>query len=312
VSFQYLRLWPLSLALILGFFIYFFLYRRKIRALPRKVFLQGARAEFLRPMSLFLACFFLSFSLLGPTWGKGSRKVEESSGEVIFLLDLSWSMESFDLPPSRLQNAKALIRRLVKEGAGDRFALVGFAGKGRVFVPLTSSKEGFLKILFFLSPQTIEQGSVPEEGLRRVEELAGRSPRVKSLVLITDGEFFSSGWKQEAVKLAALGVRSFVVGVGTPQGERIKLPDGSFKRDREGNPVVSRMRVKNLEELSRLLSGRLFLLNEISLDEACRRISSSVKRQSRYRFITYPVDRTYLFSFLFFLFSLAYLRWGRR
>ncbi len=312
MSFQYFHLWPLSLALVLGFFVYIFLYYKKVRLLPRKVFLQGARAEYLRPAALFWASFFLAFSILGPTWGKGKRKVEESSGEVIFLLDLSWSMESFDLPPSRLQNAKALIRRLVEESPGDRFALVGFAGEGRIFVPFTSSKEGFLKILFFLSPQVMEQGSVLEEGLRKVEELASRSPRIKSLVLITDGEFFSSGWKEEAVRLAGLGFRSFVVGVGTPQGERIKLPDGGFKKDKEGNPVVSRMRVKTLEELSKLLSGRLFLLNEISLDEACRRIASSVKRQSRYRFITYPVDRTYLFSFLFFFFSLAYLRWRRR
>jgi len=312
VSFQFFHLWPLSLVLLVLFALYAFLYLRKMGALPVRVFVEEPARRYKRLASLFLATLFLALSLLGPTWGKGKKKVEESSGEVIFLLDLSWSMEAFDIAPSRLQAAKAIVRSLVEENPGDRFALVGFAGKGRIFVPLTSSREGFLKILFFLSPEAIEQGSVLEEGLKKVRELASRSPRVKSLVILTDGEFFSRGWREEAVRLAGEGLRAFVVGVGTPQGERIKLPNGEFKRDPWGNTVISRMKVEDLEEVSRRLSARLFLLTEVPPGEVSRRISSSVKRQSRYRVITYPVDRTYLFSFLFFVMSLVFLRWSRK
>ncbi len=306
--FQEAHLWPLALGILLFTGLYLFLYWRKLRSLPSKVFLQNPKAPLWKTVFLSLSALFLSIALLSPTWGKGKRKVEASSGNVIFLLDLSRSMYAFDLPPSRLEVSKALIRRIVRNSPGDRFALVGFAGEGRIFAPFTSSEEGFLKILFFLSPEALKQGSIPEEGLKEVGVLLKRSSGLKTLVIITDGEFFSRGWKEAALRVATSGINTFVVGVGTPQGERIRLPDGGFKTYK-GTPVITKMRVENLEELSRLLSARLLLLNETPLEEAARRISSSIRRKSRFRFITYPIPRGYLFAFLFFLAGLGFLRW---
>ena len=306
--FQDLHLWPLALGILLFTGFYLFLYWRKLRSLPHKVFLQNPKAPLWKTVFLSISALFLSLALLSPTWGKGKRKVESSSGNVVFLLDLSRSMYAFDLPPSRLEVSRALIRRIVKDNPGDRFALVGFAGEGRIFAPFTSSEEGFLKILFFLSPEALKQGSLLEEGLNKVSILLKRSPGLKTLVIITDGEFFSRGWRETALKTATSGINTFVVGVGSPQGERIRLPDGSFKTYR-GSPVITKMNVKNLEELSRLLSARLILLNETPLEEAARRISSSIKRKSRFRFITYSIPRGYLFAFLFFLSGLGFLRW---
>ncbi len=306
--FAYLHLWPLSALVLFLTAVYLFLYWRKVMSLPEKLFRGGRKKLIYRTASLSLAAVFLSLAVLSPTWGKAKKKVEASSGDIIFLLDLSSSMLAFDLPPSRLEVSKALIRKVVEKNQGDNFALVGFAGEGRIFAPFTSCREGFLKILFFLSPEVLKQGSLPEEGFKRAASLLKRSPGLKTLVILTDGEFFSSTWKEAALRLASSGVKTFVVGVGTPQGERIKLPDGSFKTH-GGMPVITRMNVGNLEELSRLLSARLLLLNEISLNEASQRISSSIKRRTRYRFITYPVARDYLFAFLFFLSLLVFLRW---
>ena len=82
----------------------------------------------------------------------------------------------------------------------------------------------------------------------------------KVLVLFTDGEDHDSGVEAEAEKAGKEGLRIFTIGVGTAEGELIRVPDEqgalSFLKDDSGNAVKSRLD----ETLLRKISVRGFYL----------------------------------------------------
>ncbi len=67
--------------------------------------------------------------------------------DLVVLLDVSRSMTAEDVHPSRLERAKADVRRLVERCRGDRVGLVAFAGRAVVKVPLTVDRGFFLGVL---------------------------------------------------------------------------------------------------------------------------------------------------------------------
>ncbi|GEM_PF-2224583 len=316
MGFERLSMWwvfPILLGLFSVYFLRWWVKRKKISGARNLNMLERPRSPILRQIFLLLAIVSICIAIISPTWGEGRKKVEVSGKDLIFLLDLSNSMLCRDVVPSRLAVAKLIIRELVSRGKGDRFAVIGFAGEARVFSPLTSSAGGFLKILEFLEPEVLEQGTDMNRALQKAVDMIERAPkRGKALIIITDGEFFGKGWEESAVTLGKLGVRTFVVGIGTPRGGRIILPDGSVKKDPSGKEVITYLRKSELERLSSELRAELLLVEEISPMEVVKRIEEGAEEVSRFHYITYSVPRAYIFTFLFFVFLSLMFYWERR
>ena len=57
--------------------------------------------------------------------------------DIIAALDTSYSMNTEDVAPNRLEKAKGEIRRLIQKSEGDRIGLVSFSGAALVQCPLT-------------------------------------------------------------------------------------------------------------------------------------------------------------------------------
>lgn len=304
---------PVLLGLFLVYVLRWLFKRKKIAGSRSLNILERPQAPIVRQVFLFMAIVSLGIAIISPTWGEGRRRVEISGKDLIFLFDLSNSMLCRDISPSRLAVSKLMIRELVNKGKGDRFAVIGFAGEAKVFSPLTSSAGGFLKILEFLEPDVLKQGTDIGKALQKAVDIVERAPkRGKALVIITDGEFFGKGWEESAVSLGKLGVRTFVVGVGTSRGGRIIMPDGSVKKDSYGREVITYLRKPELERLSSELRAEFLLLEEISPLEVVKRIEEGVEEVSRFHYISYSVSRAYLFSFLFFIFLTLMFYWERR
>ena len=202
-----------------------------------------------------------------PRMGRGMRVVKREGSDVVIALDISSSMHAEDVEPNRMEVAKRGMSSLIAQLFDHRIALVGFAGDAFVHCPLTLDHAALVMFLDFLRPGLVtDQGTditrAIDESLKALET----SDKGKSILLVTDGEDHGSGLDEAIDRARELGVRIFVVGVGTESGEPIPLkdPQGNvldYKRDDKGDVVVSRMDLGLLRRLGRETGGDTYVLS---------------------------------------------------
>ena len=212
---------------------------------------------------LTLVCFALA--LARPQFGTRSETVRQTGFSVMIALDVSNSMLAEDVRPNRLIRAKYAVRSLVRQLRNDRVGLVVFAGSAFLQCPLTTDYSIVELFLNGIDTQTVgTQGTAIAEALR----IAGRSFRqdhkgYKAVVLITDGEDHQEDPVAVAAELAALDVRVYVVGIGTPLGVPIPVTgeDGmvaGHMRDRSGEVVMSRLDEYTLRHIAETTGGAYY------------------------------------------------------
>lgn len=212
-------------------------------------------------LALVVAAILLA--LAQPRWGSSEQTVERQGVDVVFVLDTSLSMATRDVQPSRLWVAQTLIRRLVRQLTGHRVALVQAEGDGVVMVPLTSDAAVIDLLLDGVLP-----GSLPTPGTeltpgveRALELFPDDEGKHRVVVLVSDGEDHGSGLDRLADQLRDTGTVLNAIGVGTRDGMPLEVPatEGSqtleYKRDEQGNVVVSRLMEEPLESLARASGG---------------------------------------------------------
>lgn len=217
---------------------------------------------------LGVAVLLVALALARPRWGSVEREVERRGVDVVFVLDSSLSMNARDVQPSRLFAAETLIRRLVRQMPGNRVALVQAEGEGVVMSPLTLDGAVIDLLLDAVAP-----GTLPVPGTRLAGPLrqalglfdpGGRGHRV--VVLLSDGEDHGGGLGPVLDELRREGVVVHAIGVGTPQGAPLPLPEAArattlrgrepaLKRDEEGQVVISRLAEEVLEQAADATGG---------------------------------------------------------
>ena len=203
--------------------------------------------------------------------------------DVVVALDVSRSMLATDLSPSRLQRAKQMILKLMDQMPNDRIALVLFAGKAYLQMPLTVDHEAAAIFVSSASPDAIPaQGTVFSDALEKCAlAFNSREGRFKSVVLISDGEDHDEDALKTADDLAQQGIMVCTVGIGSPEGSEI--PDSAtndFKRDAMGNIVISKLNEDELKEIAEKTNG-IYVHYESSdqtVDELMKQLSQVEKK----------------------------------
>ncbi len=90
---------------------------------------------------LCLGLIFAIVALARPQWGRLEEPVFDQAREIIIAIDLSRSMLSQDVKPSRLERAKLLTQSLLEKLSGERVGLVVFSGTAFLQSPLSSDYE---------------------------------------------------------------------------------------------------------------------------------------------------------------------------
>ena len=94
-----------------------------------------------------------------------------------------------------------------------------------------------------IDPRTISlQGTDVGDAINKA--VAGFSQNTtvgKALILITDAEDNEQGALDAARMAKELGIRIFVLSVGTPEGGPIPMEGNQFKKDMEGNVVITKL-----------------------------------------------------------------------
>ena len=97
-------------------------------------------------------------SLARPQWGRIEEPVFGQSREILLALDLSRSMNSPDVQPSRLERSKLLIQSLLDHLQGERVGLVVFSGTGFLQCPLSADYEVLREFLPSLDTNFLPEG----------------------------------------------------------------------------------------------------------------------------------------------------------
>ena len=223
------------------------------QALVEKLMPSYSKAKVWLRLSLFAIAFmFFILGISRPQMGAILKEHKTRGAEVMVVLDVSNSMLAQDYSPNRLERAKLAISRMVDKLRDDRVGLIVFAGNSFVQLPITTD---YVSAKMFLS--SISTESVPIQGTAMGEAIStalrsfsAQSDKSRAIIVITDGENHEDDPVAAARQAAELGVRVFTIGVGSPQGTMIPMGDGQYLEDRDGNPVVTRLDDKVLQEVA--------------------------------------------------------------
>jgi Ca-activated chloride channel family protein len=214
-----------------------------------------------RMAMIVAAVAFLVLALARPQWGFTQEEARQRGLDLIMVIDTSNSMLADDVQPNRLARAKLAALDLARRARTDRLGLVAFAGSAFLECPLTLDDSAFGESVASLDTRTISQGGTAigeaiDEARKAFKKDFGNH---KVIVLFTDGEDHDSDAAAAAEKAAAAGIIIFTVGIGTPEGELLRIHDErgqlDYIRDEQGNPVKSHLNEELLQQIARATKG---------------------------------------------------------
>jgi len=207
-------------------------------------------------------------ALLGPSFGDTSREIKTVGKDIFICVDLSQSMNATDVQPSRLSKVKFELKNIVEAFNSDRIGLVMFSSEAYLQCPLTYDNNALNLFIQTLNTEMVPNygtdfGPPLEMALSKFtdEDTIITRSKAKIVILISDGEDFGDNTSEVAEDLENDGISLFTLGVGTKQGSKIPVRTG-FKRDKNGNEVVSKLNSSSLEELAQDTDGDYFEINE--------------------------------------------------
>ena len=221
-------------------------------ALVKELMPSYSRAKVWLRLSFFLlAFFFFTLGISRPQMGAILKEHKTRGAEVMIVLDVSNSMLAEDYSPNRLERAKLAISRMVDKLRDDRIGLVVFAGNSFVQLPITTDYVSAKMFLSSISTQSVPiQGTAIGEAISTaLRSFSAQSDKSRAIIVITDGENHEDDPVAAASQAAELGVRVFTIGIGSPEGKMIPF-EGDYLRDKEGNPVVTRLDESVLQEVA--------------------------------------------------------------
>lgn len=211
---------------------------------------QGGRAGWLRPgdtLAVAVACF--SLALAGPAWQREAAPLALEQAPLLVVLDLSDAMDATDLPPSRLDRARAKLQRLLQERGDAPTGLVVYAGSAHLVLPPTADRGvlgGYLDVLATALMPT--PGNAPAAALALAIDWADRAAAPGTLLVMT-ADWPASDLAPTQSLLLGSRHRLVAWAIGTPEGGPLRTPEGRLRTDAQGRSRQARLDVAGLNAL---------------------------------------------------------------
>jgi Ca-activated chloride channel family protein len=192
-----------------------------------------------------------------PQWGRLEEPSFDQSREIVIALDLSRSMLSDDVRPSRLERAKLLVSSLLERLNGERIGLVVFSGTAFLQSPLSADYEILREFLPDLNTRFLPEGGTDYTSLLKTTLTAfgATDSADRYLIILSDGEATDDNWKPLAAELKTKGIRVIGLGIGTNAGAMIPDSTGGFVKDERGAVVLSKLESSTLQQLATETNG---------------------------------------------------------
>jgi Ca-activated chloride channel family protein len=230
------------------------------RLLPSLTIGISPQRQKIRLACMVLAVTCVIIAMAGPRWGFDWQEAKQRGLDIVVAIDTSKSMLAEDITPNRLERAKLAALDLMQQAKSDRLGLVVFAGSAFLQCPLTIDDAAFRQSVHSLDVNTIPQGGTAlAEAIETAATAFKEGDNFKVMVLFTDGEDQDSGAVEAAKKAAASGMQIFTIGIGSAEGELLRLKDAKgrtdYIRDDQGNVVKSRLNEPLLREIATETKG---------------------------------------------------------
>ncbi len=210
-----------------------------------------------RLISFFIIWTLISIALAGPfIVEEKPEAIEKLAANIVVVMDISPSMGAQDVTPSRLEQAKKLIKDFSRQLEPHRLALIAFSANAYTVLPLTHDKQALRHFVDQLDPSlAYVSGSNLSRALRlAVEALANNEQTTGLVLLISDGEIHDKEAHKAASDLKRAGHKLINLGIGTEQGAPVPLAGGRLVRQNE-QIFTSRLQRDTLQSLARAGGG---------------------------------------------------------
>lgn len=214
----------------------------------------------LKLVILMLALAGIIIALVNPKIGTKIETVKREGVDIVFAVDVSKSMLAEDMAPNRLEKAKQIVSQIINQLGTDRIGIVGYAGSAYPVLPITGDYSVAKMFLQSMNTDIVSsQGTAITDALELSSSFFDDPQTSKLVILISDGEDHGEGSSEAALKLKEKGIKLITVGVGTEKGGPIPLKVNgrteSFKRDNEGNVVVTKLYPDALKAIAAATKG---------------------------------------------------------
>ena len=229
---------------------------------------------------LLLSSSLLIFAIARPQWGAKPESVAERL-DVMLALDISTSMLAEDEASlRRLTHAKEVMFSLLEALKDDRVGLLYFAEASFVVCPLTNDSATLREFLEAITAETLTHsgtriGTAIETATTRLRSNRNDTTGIdadfggqKVLILFTDGEDHGEEAIAAARTATQEGVYIYCVGIGKAvRPVPIPLPQGTatattpYKRDANGQLVLTALDENQLREIAEAGNGRYYHAN---------------------------------------------------
>lgn len=285
--FWYHQLSILEIIVALFFVVLYVVYILKIRTTAKRLHTPYS-AIFIKFILRSIAFTLLIVALLGPSFGSAKKEIKSVGKDIMICVDLSKSMDAFDIQPTRLEKIKFEMKRIVEAFNSDRIGIIIFSSEAFMQCPLTYDQNALNLFI-----ETMNSSLVPGSGtdfapplrmaLTKLSDDKTPSGQTKSkiIVLVSDGEDFGEETKDITNKVESEGVKLFTLGVGTQKGGNIYAGNG-LKTDRSGKVVTTKLEPAALKNLASQTGGQYFEINE-NRNDVSRLINTISKIEGEFR-----------------------------
>lgn len=218
----------------------------------------SSKKFYLKFWLIAVALVFVSLGAANLRRAGEQDNINRKGRDVIIAMDVSKSMLADDVKPSRLEKARQFTSKLLDALPDDRIALIWFAGKAYLPMPLTADAGAAKLFVQSANPDAVPtQGTVIGEALQlAAQSFQQESKRYKIVVLITDGEDHDESAIENAKRLKEQGILLITIGLGTEAGAPITEPGSTeFKKDQMGQTVVSKLNETLLKQVATANGG---------------------------------------------------------
>jgi Ca-activated chloride channel family protein len=201
----------------------------------------------------------LFFALPGPYLLRNEEEDPQVAREIYILLDVSASMNTQDVAPSRLGYVREELKELVRQLSGNKIGLIVFADQAYVQCPLTIDEQALLLFLEMAeSAQFSQTGTQFRSALvaamdRFLNTEVVSATTTRAIVLVSDGGDHGDSYASLLERMKLSGIKLFPVGVGTEEGGPVPQVEAGqitgYKQQADGSTVISRLEEAELVAL---------------------------------------------------------------
>jgi Ca-activated chloride channel family protein len=181
------------------------------------------------------------------------------------------------------------LKKIVSAFNSDRIGLIIFSSEAFMQCPLTYDQNALNLFIETLSTELVPASGTDfspplRMAIKKIQEDDEQNTSQASskvIILISDGEDFGEETEAAEKEIQNENIKLFTLGIGTSEGGRIYATNG-YKRDRNGEVVISKLNSRSLRSLADRTGGQYFEINE-SRNDVTRLINTISKIEGELR-----------------------------